>query len=57
MKKEKAIKILTLMLFFGIALLNFGVFLVGTHIPHGNIVLVVASAIVYISIIILALKS
>ena len=57
MKEEKLIKILTLTLLFGILLLSFGIFLVGMHIPYGNIVLVTASAIVYISIIILAFKS
>jgi uncharacterized membrane-anchored protein YitT (DUF2179 family) len=56
MKKEKWLNKLTIILIFGILLMSLGVFLVGNHIPFGNVILVIASAIVYISILILAWK-
>jgi hypothetical protein len=54
--KEKEIKNLTLALVIGVLILSIGVFLVGKHVPYGNLVLIVGSTIVYISIIILAWK-
>jgi CHASE3 domain sensor protein len=54
--KEKEIKNLTIALIIGILILSLGVFLVGKHVPYGNLVLIVGSTIVYISIIILAWK-
>jgi hypothetical protein len=54
--KEKEIKNLTIVLVIGILILSIGVFLVGEHVPYGNLVLIVGSTIVYISIIILAWK-
>jgi hypothetical protein len=40
----------------GIVLMTIGVYLVGAHVPYGNVLLTVASAVVYVSIIILAVK-
>jgi hypothetical protein len=54
--KEEYIKFLTNALVIGMLILSLGVYLVGKHIPYGNIVLVIGSSIVYISIIILAWK-
>jgi uncharacterized membrane protein len=57
MKKEKEIKNLTIALVAGILILSLGVFLVGEHIPYGNIILIIGSTIVYVSIILLGWKS
>jgi len=54
--KEKEIKNLTIALVTGILILSLGIFLVGKHVPHGNLVLIFGSIIVYISIILLAWK-
>jgi len=54
--KEKEIKSLAIALFIGILILSLGIFLVGKHIPYGNLVLIFGSTIIYISIIILAWK-
>jgi hypothetical protein len=54
--KEKEMKNLTISLVIGILILSLGIFLVGKHIPYGNLVLIIGSTIVYISIIILAWK-
>ncbi|MDT7858480.1 MAG: hypothetical protein RQ930_00285 [Candidatus Aenigmarchaeota archaeon] len=54
--KENLINVLTMALVIGIFILSLGIFLVGKHIPYGNLVLIVGSTIVYISIIILAWK-
>lgn len=54
-KQERGImKRLTYAMVFGLVLMSVGVFLVGNHVPYGNVVLIIASAIVYVSIIILA---
>jgi len=55
--KEKEIKNLTIVLVIGILILSFGIFLVSNHVPHGNLILITGSAIVYFSIIILAWKA
>jgi len=57
MKKEKEIKNLTIALVAGVLILSLGVFLVGKHIPYGNIILIIGSTIVYVSIILLGWKS
>jgi hypothetical protein len=57
MKKEKEIKNLTIALVAGVLILSLGVFLVGEHIPYGNIILIIGSTIVYVSIILLGWKS
>jgi hypothetical protein len=57
MKKEKEIKNLTIALVAGILILSLGTFLVGKHIPYGNIILIIGSTIVYVSIILLGWKS
>jgi hypothetical protein len=54
--KENPINVLTIALVIGIFILSLGIFLVGKHIPYGNLVLIVGATIVYISIIILAWK-
>jgi hypothetical protein len=54
--KENLINVLTIALVIGIFILSLGIFLVGKHIPYGNLVLIVGATIVYISIIILAWK-
>jgi hypothetical protein len=57
MTKEKEIKNLTIALIIGILTLSLGVLLVGKHIPYGNLVLIVGSTIVYVSIILLAWRA
>jgi ABC-type multidrug transport system permease subunit len=57
MKKEKEIKNLTIALVVGILILSLGIFLVGKNIPYGNLILVIGSIIVYVSIILLGWKS
>jgi hypothetical protein len=47
---------LTFSLILGISLLSIGVYLVGIHLPNGNLVLILGSFIVYISVIVLAFK-
>jgi hypothetical protein len=37
--------------------MSVGVYLVGMHVPYGNVLLTVASAVVYISVIAIALKA
>jgi hypothetical protein len=54
--KEEQIEFLAKILVIGVLILSLGVYLVGKHIPYGNIVLVIGSTIVYISIITLAWK-
>jgi hypothetical protein len=41
----------------GVAMMSIGVYLVGTHVPYGNVLLTVASAIVYLSIIFIAVMA
>jgi hypothetical protein len=55
-KEERWLNYLTISLVVGVLLMSLGIYLVGIHFPHGNILLAVASAIVYISVIILAFK-
>jgi len=56
MKRDELIKRLTIALLFGILLMSLGVFLVGKHIAYGNVILSIASFIVYIVAILLAWK-
>jgi hypothetical protein len=56
-REKDAVKYLTFALVFGIVLMSVGVYLVGMHVPYGNVLLTVASAVVYISVIAIALKA
>jgi len=56
MKKKKLINYITYFLVFGIILMSIGIFMVGKEIPYGNLVLSISSFIVYVSIIVLAIK-
>lgn len=53
-KEDKRIKYLTISIVIGVLILSLGVFMVGKHVPYGNIILTIGSAILYFSIIILA---
>jgi len=55
-KEEKLLKYLTISLTLGVLLMSLGVYLVGVHFPGGNVVLTISSAIVYVSVIILAFE-
>jgi len=57
MAKEREIRNLMIALFIGVLVLSLGVFLVGKHMPYGNLVLIFGSLVVYISIILLAWKA
>jgi hypothetical protein len=54
--KENLINFLMIALVIGGLILSLGIFLVGKHIPYGNLILVIGSTIVYVSIILLAWK-
>lgn len=55
-KSKDVLKVLTYTLIAGIISLTFGIYLVGKHIQHGNLVLIFGSFLIYISLILVAIK-